>query len=289
MNQPATHKTKILVICTLVNTVVSKYKDCIEYLPLSNADSDRSFEQLLNKYKPTSIVFGLQTINEEKLSLWRTLQPNDNLKFVRKGTSLHRVDFAAAKKFNIEVLNTPGINAPFVAKFITDILLTPEKNNCDLSILGVGEIGKLVARKAIEDRQHVVLYNRTHYHFTGEYTYNDDLLSVFKNSQQIAICLPLNDSTKSIITEEHIYALPNNAEIVCISPPRVMSADAIVALDKRKDIKIIFDHVASGMQLIEESLGHKQLRHNFIFEEKAAASDECQSAMGEAAIIAASV
>lgn len=41
------------------------------------------------------------------------------------------------------------------------------------------------------------------------------------------------------------------------------------------------------MQFIHESLGHHHLRPNFIFEEKAAASDECQAAMGEAAIIAA--
>ena len=151
----------------------------------------------------------------------------------------------------------------------------------------MGEIGKLVARHAIDGRQPVVLYNRTHYPFAGEYSYSQDLLSLFKNSQLIAVCLPLTDSTKGIITEEHIHALPLNAEIVCISPPRVLSAEAIIALDKRKDVKVIFDHVASGMQFIEESLGHKQLRSNFLFAEKAAASDECQGAMGEAAIIAA--
>lgn len=230
-------KTKILVICTLVNSVITKYQDCIEYMPLSNEATDQSWEQLLNKYHPQAIVFGLQKIDEEKLFLWRKLQPDDDLKFVRKGTSMHRVDFAAAKKYNIDVLNTPGVNAPFVAKFITDLLLTPDRKNCSLAILGIGEIGKLVTRKAIEDREQVILYNRTHHQFAGDhYKYSDDLLSMFKIAEQMAVCLPLNDSTNGLIREEHIKALPKNAEIVCISPPRVMSANAITALDKREDI-----------------------------------------------------
>ena len=45
-----------------------------------------------------------------------------------------------------------------------------------------------------------------------------------------------------------------------------------------------FDHIASGLTFIQDTLGHTNLRDNFIFEEKAASSYECQYAMGEAAI-----
>ena len=97
----------------------------------------------------------------------------------------------------------------------------------------------------------------------------------------------MTEETKGIITAEHIHALAKNAEIICISPPRVMSETAIVALDQRQDIHITFDHVASGLQFIVDTLGRTDLRQNFIFEEKAAAGYECQYAMGEAAIIKA--
>ena len=281
-------KNKILVICTLVHLLLLKYKDDIEYLPLSNEATDASWEKLLLKYQPTAIVFGLQAIDENKLSLWRKLKPDDDLKFVRKGTSMHRVDFAAAKKYNINVLNIPGVNAPFVARFISDILLTDNNQNTTIAILGVGEIGRLVTRKVITARQHVLLYSRTHYSFDGNhYSYSNDLLNIFTCAEQVAICLPLNDATKGIIAAEHIHALPKNTEIVCVSPPRVMSASAIVALDHRDDITVVFDHVASGMQFIEESLSRNQLRPGFTFAERAASSDECQGAMGEAAIVSA--
>jgi hypothetical protein len=45
--------------------------------------------------------------------------------------------------------------------------------------------------------------------------------------------------------------------------------------------------VASGLSHIYGSLEHQDLRSNFIFEEKAASGDECQYAMGEAAILKA--
>lgn len=277
---------KILVICNLENDLVTKYQECLEYLPLSNEETDRAWEEILKKYKPKVIIFGLQTINEEKLSLWRKLQPSDTLKFVRKGVSLHRVDFVAAKKYTVEVLNAPGVNAPFVAEFITKLLIDKQTKNGLVGVLGVGHIGKKVVVKLLAAGSQVLVCNRTQYHFNKKnYSYVNDLLELFSKADQIAICLPLTEQTTGIITEQHVQAISQNGQVICISPPRVMSAKAVVALHAREDIDVTFDHVSSGLQFIQEALGHNHLRKNFIFEEKAAASHECQYAMGEAAIL----
>lgn len=277
---------KILTICTLKDALVTKYKDQLIYLPLSNEDTDQNWEQLLKQHQPKTIIFGLQAIDEAKLALWRQLQPNDHLRCVRKGTSLHRVDFAAAKKYNVEIMNTAGVNASFVADFVINELLRDQDNNAHIGILGIGDIGKRVALAAINRQNQTVLYNRTHHLFPGDnYGYQNDLLELFTMCSRIAVCLPLTTETKGIITGEHISVLSENAKIVCISPPRVMSESAISILDQRKDIHITFDHVASGLQFITDTLGHATLRENFIFAEKAAAGYECQYAMGEAAIL----
>ena len=38
---------KILVICTLKDALVAKYKEHLSYLPLSNEDTDKRWEELL--------------------------------------------------------------------------------------------------------------------------------------------------------------------------------------------------------------------------------------------------
>jgi lactate dehydrogenase-like 2-hydroxyacid dehydrogenase len=279
---------KILTICTLKDALIEKYKDQIDYLPMSNEETDKSWRTVLQKYQPQTILFGLQYIDEQKLSLWRKLQPNAKLKFVRKGTSLHRVDFTAAKKYAVDILNTPGVNALFVAEFIVNLLLSanqPNKMNSTIAVLGIGSIGSQVVERLLKTPCQMLLYSRTHHQFSSSnYIYNDNLLEIFSRGEQVAICLPLTEATKGIITKQHILTLPQQAQIICISPPRVMSTDAIIALNERRDIHVTFDHVASGLTFIHDSLGQTTLPNNFVFDEKAASGDECQYAMGEAAI-----
>lgn len=249
-------------------------------MPLSNEETDQQWSNLIKKYRPNVVIFGLQTIDERKLTIWRNLMPHDNLKFVRKGTSLHRVDFAAAKKNAIEVLNTPSVNSLFVAKFITDIVL--HQNLSTIGIIDVGDIGKKVALTLLESQKSLMLYNRTHHSLpNGSFIYCENLNELFKSSHAIVIRLPLNNETSGIITAQHIQLIPKNSIFICISPPRVISTEAIIALDQREDIKVIFDHVASGLAHIHESLQRNSLRNNFIFDEKAAADYECQYATGE--------
>ncbi len=95
---------KILVICTVANELITKYQEILEYKPLSNEETDQLWLCLLQQYQPQAIIFGLQAIDSVKCSAWRNLQPDQHLQFIRKGTRLHRVDFAASKQFNIEVL-----------------------------------------------------------------------------------------------------------------------------------------------------------------------------------------
>lgn len=278
---------KILTICTLQPDLFDKYQHCLHYVPLSNDATDQNWEQLLQQYHPRAIIFGLQNIDHYKISLWRKLEPNAKLAFVRKGTSLHRVDFAAAKHYQIEILNTAGVNAPFVADFVLQQFHTNQLAGKS-GVLGIGDIGKKVVTSLLKEDRELLLYTRTEFSFNdGQYEYTKDLQKIFTECKQIAICLPLNEHTEGRITAQHVDAMLPHTQIVCISPPRVFSADAIRALDKRDDILVTFDHVASGLTFIYEALNRHSLRSKFIFEEKAAASPACQYAMGEEAIIKA--
>ena len=272
----------ILAICKLEEGLIKKYSDVLTYLPLSNEETDSSWQALIKTHCPKAIIFGLQTINQEKLSFWRWCQPDDTLQFVRKGTSLHRVDFASAEKYRIAVHNTAGVNAQFVAQFIVDTLIDQSDT---VGILGVGAIGKKTASMLLAKHKKLILFNRTDHSLEGSQYRYTDLMYLFTNAPEIAICLPLTQETTGLVTEKMVNTIPQNSQISCISPPRVLSKEAIIALDKRSDLRVTFDHVASGLGFIHESLGRTSLRDNFIFEEKAAAGHDCQYAMGEAAIL----
>ena len=277
----------VLVICTLKPALIDEYASQIKYLPLTNEKTDEHWRELITQYQPTTVLFGLQTLDETKFKIWRELMPNIALRCVRKGTSLHRVDLAAAEKYRITILNTAGVNAPFVAKFVID-KLTKQPGSI-VGIVGVGDIGRGVAATMISSDANVLLYNRTHHELKGQYCYVDSLDTLFSQCQEIAVCIALTDATKEIITARHINACLPHAKIICIAPPRVFAAEAICALDERDDLTVIFDHVVSGRQYIYDSLQRTTFKAHFTFEEKAASGYECQYAMGKAALLKAIV
>lgn len=275
---------KILVICTLKDEAVKTYQDVIEYLPLSNEESDKHWQNLIDRYTPHTILFGIQNLDADKMKYWREKMPESNLSFVRKGVSLHRVDFNAARCYKISIHKIAPVNAPFVAQYVNDNLFSKKTSDVS-SIIGVGEIGHRVALQAAENCRQVLLYNRSKPKLNfSNMTFELNLEKHFKTANKVALCLPLNDSTNGLIEKKHIDLLAKGTTFVCISPPRVLTLAAIKALHDRLDIIVIFDHVNSGLQTIKKALGTLNLREGFIFKEEAASSHACQFAMGLAAI-----
>jgi len=177
----------------------------------------------------------------------------------RYGAGFDRVDIAAAKNANIPVSNTPGVNAQAVAELAFGLIISlarriPHLNNqtkanewvrstgMELSgktigILGLGAIGKIVARCAQGFGMHVVAYDPF---INEDYCHEHqieicDKEAVLKKSHVISLHLPLNDETKNYINQDTISTMQDGVIIVNTARGGIINeADAYAALKNGK-------------------------------------------------------
>lgn len=68
--------------------------------------------------RPSTIIVADQVIDADIIGQWRISHPFGNLHLVRRGASLDKVRLDLCESHNIQVINTPGINAPHVAAYM---------------------------------------------------------------------------------------------------------------------------------------------------------------------------
>jgi len=287
---------KPLVIGKFHPSSLVKYGDMIHYHIDIGEHDLATWQKTIKKLKPRTIIFGSNIVNREMLNIWREEMPQDQLFLIRRGASLARCDVVAAKKLNINVKNTPGSNAAYIAKFICDSILKQGKYPKIVTILGVGNIGSIVAQRLVNDVSELNLYSRSLQNnitqkqvladlWLDQYLNVSSISSIqqgFCKSNCIIITLPYTSETKGLIAQSDIQSIPKNANFISTSFPNILEDEAIKELHSRDDINVIFDHLRNEFDHVYSIIGTKILRPNFIIDEKAAATDECQIAMDEA-------
>lgn len=130
--------------------------------------------------------------------------------------------------------------SPVFNKFVYPI---ESLENKKWGIIGLGNIGKEVARKAECFGAEVSYYSTTgknnHEHYQRK-----DLDLLLKESDIISIHCPLNDNTKNLITNEKIMLLKDNAIIVNVARGNIIDEDALVQYFLKTNIRLSFDVLA---------------------------------------------
>ncbi len=182
----------------------------------------------------------------------------ENLKVVgRAGTGVDNVDMAAATKKGIVVMNTPGGNTVTTAEHAVAMMMSlarkvpqatasmkkgewekkkfegTEITGKTLGILGVGNIGSVVASRALGLRMNVIAYDPF---ISAEAADKlgvtlvsmDDL---FKKSDFISIHVPLTAETKGIVNAEAFKKMKKGVKIInCARGGIVNEADLAEAI-----------------------------------------------------------
>ena len=156
----------------------------------------------------------------------------------RYGVGVDRVDLEAAKEKGVAVCNTPGVNANAVADLTFAMLLCIARRvplldrktkagewvrstgfelyGKTIGILGLGAVGKAVAKRASGFSMKVMAYdpfiNREYARANGIAAAGFD--DVIKEADFISLHLPLMDETKNIINEEKMKAMKKGAVII---------------------------------------------------------------------------
>ena len=174
-----------------------------------------------------------------------------NLKVIsRYGAGYDRVDIAAARTNGIPVTNTPGVNAEAVGELALSLMLALARNityldretrsgkwirstgielkGKTLGIMGLGAIGKVVARCAAGLGMTIIAYDP---YIDEGYCSNHNIGirifdEVIEAADVISLHLPLTDSTRHLIDKDVITRMKPTAILINTSRGGIIDEDA---------------------------------------------------------------
>ena len=220
------------------------------------------------------------------------------------------IDHEAAKKKNIAVTNTPDVLTGATAeiamllilgacrranegidyarkenwKWSADFLIGKQLTGSRLGILGMGRIGRAVAKLAKSFGMEIHYRNRSRLSPEIEMgaKYHESIKSLFSVSDVLSICCPATKETKDIINKETLEYFPSGAIITNIARGDMIDDEAMIqALINRKIYAIGLD-VYKGEPKIHQ--GYLNQPTAFILPHLGSATKKTRIAMANLAI-----
>ena len=220
------------------------------------------------------------------------------------------IDIEAAKKRNIVVTNTPEVLTDATAeigillilgacrrasegiegakasnwKWSADYLIGKQLTGTRLGILGMGRIGKKIAKIAKSLGMVIHYHNRSKLSSDKEdgATYHKDLKSLLSVSDVLSVCCPASKETINLINKETLEYLPKGAVVTNVARGDIVDDEALIdALDRRKVYAVGLDVYKGEPNLNPGYLKHKSA---FILPHLGSATKETRTAMANLAI-----
>ena len=229
---------KIFVTRRLLKENENKLKDLFEPILNSN-DRIYSATEIIDGSKDCDGILSSVTdpINADTI-----LKLSNKIKIIANGAvGYGNIDIKAAKKKGISVTNTPDVLTDATAdiqillllgasrkayegriaaetqnwKWSWDFLLGKQMSNKKLGILGMGRIGRAVAKRAKGFGMKIHYHNRSKLSPDLEdgAIYHKDLKSLFTESEFLSINCPATSETKNIINKQTLSYLQNNTVV----------------------------------------------------------------------------
>ena len=220
------------------------------------------------------------------------------------------IDLEAAKKKNIVVTNTPDVLTNATAeiamllilgaarrvpegieyaknsnwKWSADFLIGKQLTGTRLGILGMGRIGRAVAKLSKPFGMKIHYHNRSKLKSELEdgATYHENIKSLFSVSDILAINCPATKETINIINKETLEYFPTGAIITNSARGDMIDDEAMLdALNKRKIYAVGLDVYKGEPNL---NPGYSKHKNAFILPHLGSATKETRTAMGDLAI-----
>ena len=184
-----------------------------------------------------------------------------NLKIViRAGSGYNNIDVKAATEKGVSVSNTPGKNSIAVAELAMGLLVSLDRKIPDnvkdfnagvwnkakyskaeglfgktLGIIGVGNIGKEIAKRAQAFGMKVIGYDVVKSEGIG-IEYIEDLEKLISMSDAITLHVPANPQTKGMFNDKLFGLMKKGAMLINTSRADVIDEDALIKAVKEKGI-----------------------------------------------------
>ena len=220
------------------------------------------------------------------------------------------IDIEAAKQRDIAVTNTPEVLTDATAeigillilgacrraaegiegakasnwKWSADYLIGKQLTGTRLGILGMGRIGKKIAKIAKSLGMIIHYHNRSKLSSDQEEgaTYHKELKSLLSVSDVLSVCCPASKETINLINRETLEYLPKGAVVTNVARGDIVDDEALIdALDRRKVYAVGLDVYKGEPNLNPGYLKHKSA---FILPHLGSATKETRTAMANLAI-----
>lgn len=190
----------------------------------------------------------------------------NNLKLIiRAGAGVNNIDIPAATKKGVSVANCPGKNSVAVAELAIGLMVSLDRRIPDnvmdfrngkwnkteyskaeglkgktLGVIGVGNIGKEVAKRAIAFDMKVYGYDIVRLEGI-QLEYVDTINEILPKCDVISLHLPANEKTKGIFNKELFGLMKSNSFLINTSRPSVIDEQAMLDAIKGKNIRVALD------------------------------------------------
>ena len=220
------------------------------------------------------------------------------------------IDHIAAKKRNIAVTNTPDVLTDATAeigmllilgacrranggidyakkenwKWSADFLIGKQLTGSRLGILGMGRIGRALAKIAKSFGMEIHYRNRTKLGKDQDMgaTFHESIKSLFSVSDVLSICCPATKETKDIINKETLEYFPTGAIITNVARGDMIDDEAMIqALISRKIYAVGLDVYKGEPKIHPEYLKQPTA---FILPHLGSATKKTRTAMADLAI-----
>ncbi|MFL2889986.1 MAG: 2-hydroxyacid dehydrogenase [Pelagibacteraceae bacterium] len=248
---------KILVTRKLLKENEEKLSKLFE-VKLNQNDKIYSAQEIIDNSKDCDGILSSVTdpINSDTIS-----KLSNSIKIIANGAvGFGNIDFKKAREKGIAVTNTPDVLTDATAdiqillllgasrkayegriaaeaqnwKWSWDFLLGKQMSNKKLGILGLGRIGRAVAKRAKGFGMEIHYHNRTRLPLELEEgaIYHKDLKSLFSVSEFLSINCPATPETIKIINKQSLSYLPENSVIGNAARGDVVDDEAMIEVLK---------------------------------------------------------
>ncbi|MDC0426547.1 D-glycerate dehydrogenase [Pelagibacteraceae bacterium] len=279
-------KRKILITRKLLKENENKLKEIFD-AKLNNQDEIYSADKIVELSKDCEGILCAVTDQFNK-ELINRLSPSVKI-IANFAVGYGNIDLDAARQRNIVVTNTPEVLDDSTAdisillllgasrkvlearraaelqnwKWSADFMLGKQMSNKRLGILGMGRIGRAVAKRARGFNMEIHYHNRNQLSkdLEGGAIYHKTIKDLFGCSDFLSINCPATKETNKIINKETLAFLPDNVVIGNAARGDVVDDEAMIAALKTKKVFAFGLDVYNG----EPKIHPEYLKLNNIF------------------------
>ncbi|MBL4660065.1 MAG: glyoxylate/hydroxypyruvate reductase A [Alcanivoracaceae bacterium] len=113
-----------------------------------------------------------------------------------------------------------------------------DSKDCNVGILGLGELGKASAQKLVANDFNVIGWSRNHRQLYGVECFHgkNGFIEILKKSNILICLLPLTNQTKNLLNKETLKCLPSNASLINFSRGPIVNEEDLLELLETKHL-----------------------------------------------------